>query len=148
MSGIHSLLVQDKVLLRIFSSRSREVLCDEGCQKTVRDNARQSRQEFARRKATTVTHPAYSPVVALSEFCLFGHLKREMSGFTGSSPKDIVSEIPTETRVAVYNNWIARLEWIIEHRGRESRKKQIKSRDADQDRQLLGVIQITRAILR
>jgi hypothetical protein len=59
-------------------------------------------------------HPAYSPDVALSNFFLFDHMKREMVGFTANSPADILSdvrwifqEISTETLVALYDEWIA-----------------------------------------
>jgi hypothetical protein len=47
-----------------------------------------------------------------------------MVGFTANSPADILSEIrrifqemSKETLVAVYDEWITRLEWIAEHKG-------------------------------
>jgi hypothetical protein len=47
-----------------------------------------------------------------------------MAGFTANSPADILSEIrrifqeiPKETLIAVYDEWITRLEWITEHKG-------------------------------
>jgi hypothetical protein len=66
------------------------------------------RQEIARTKATKVVLRAYSRDVAPTDFFLFGHLKPEITGFTASSPEDILSEIrlilaeiPQEIRVAV-----------------------------------------------
>jgi hypothetical protein len=96
-------------------------LCDGKHRKTVRGvylhlgnapvhNAKRSRQENARTKASRVVHPAYSPDIAPSDFFLFGHLKGEMTGFTWNSPADILSEIrrifqeiPKESLVAVYD---------------------------------------------
>jgi hypothetical protein len=55
---------------------------------------------------------------------LFGHLKPEITEFTARSPDGNLSEtprifaqIPKETRVAVCNEGITRLEWIIERNG-------------------------------
>jgi hypothetical protein len=87
-------------------------------------NAKRSRQEIARTKGAKTVHPAYSPDVAPSDFFLFGRLKREMAGFTASSPENILAEIPRifgeipkETLAAVCNEWITRLEWINERQG-------------------------------
>jgi transposase len=88
------------------------------------DNIKRSRHEITRTKVSRVVHLAYSPDVAPSNFFLFGHLKGDMVGFTSNSPADILSEIhrpfqeiPKETLVAVYDEWITRLEWITEHKG-------------------------------
>jgi hypothetical protein len=69
-------------------------------------------------------HPAYSPDAAPSDFFLFDQLKGEMAGFTASSPADILSkirrifqEISKETLMAVYDEWITRLERIPERKG-------------------------------
>jgi hypothetical protein len=47
-----------------------------------------------------------------------------MAAFAVNSPADILSEIrrifqkdPKETLVAVYDEWITRLEWITEYKG-------------------------------
>jgi hypothetical protein len=54
---------------------------------------------------------------------LFDYLKDEMAGFTANSPADILSEIrwifqeiPKETLVAVYDEWMTWLEWMTEHK--------------------------------
>jgi hypothetical protein len=96
-------------------------LCDGKQRKTVRGvylhlgnapihNAKRSRQENARTKASRVVHPGYSPDIAPSDFFLFGHVKGEMAGFTANSPADILSEIrrifheiPKESLVAVHD---------------------------------------------
>jgi hypothetical protein len=89
-------------------------------------DAKRSRQEIARTKTMKVVHPAYSLDIASSDFFLFGHLTREMVGFTTSSPEDILSairrifvEILKETVAAGSNKWIARFRWIIEHKGED-----------------------------
>jgi hypothetical protein len=50
-----------------------------------------------------------------------------MAGFTTNSAEDILSKIrgifegiPKETLAADYNEWITRLEWIIEQNGERS----------------------------
>jgi hypothetical protein len=141
-SGIHSLLVlpagvryDAEFFCASVLSDVEKNLCQGSRRKTLRGiylhfdnapahNAKRSRQEIARTKATRVIHPAYSPDAAPSDFFLFGHLKREMIGFRASSPEEILCEIrrifdqiPKETLLAVYNNWIARVEWIIMHQG-------------------------------
>jgi hypothetical protein len=92
--------------------------------KTAAHNAKRSRQDITRTKASRVLYPDYSPDVAPSDFFLFGHLKGEMGGFTANSPTGILSEIrrifqeiPKETLVAVYDEWITRLEWIAKPKG-------------------------------
>jgi hypothetical protein len=54
---------------------------------------------------------------------LFGSLNGEMAGFTTNSPADILleihrifQEISKEILVAVYGEWITRLERITEHK--------------------------------
>jgi hypothetical protein len=68
-------------------------------------------------QSTRLTHPIYSADVASSDFLLFGHLEREMAGFTASCQEDTLSEIraifeevPKGTLSAVYNQWITRVE--------------------------------------
>jgi hypothetical protein len=85
-------------------------------------NAKRSREEIARTKVIKVIHPTYFPDSALTNFFLFGCLKGEMADFTVNSPADILSEIcwifqenSKEILVAVYDEWIRRLEWITEH---------------------------------
>jgi hypothetical protein len=110
-------------------------VCDGKRKKTFRgaylhlDNAptheaKRSRQEIARTKATKVVHPAYSHESTSSDVFLFSYLKGEMVGFTANSPADILSEIrrifqeiSKETVVAVHEEWITSLEWTTEHKG-------------------------------
>jgi hypothetical protein len=84
-------------------------------------NAKRSREEIGRTKATRVEHPDYSLDAAPSGFFLFGSQKGEMAGFTANSPTDIISEtrrifqeISKESLVVVYDEWITRFEWITE----------------------------------
>jgi hypothetical protein len=88
-------------------------------------NAKRSRKEIARTKITRIMHLAHSPDAALSDFFLFGYLKGKMAYFTANSLTDILSEIrrifqenSKDVLVAVYDEWITRLEWITEHKGK------------------------------
>jgi hypothetical protein len=65
-----------------------------------------------------------------------------MGGFTANSPEDVLSEIrrivaevPEETLAALYNEWIPRLEWIIERKGKyyqtDQQKPTISSNNRD-----------------
>jgi hypothetical protein len=69
-------------------------------------------------------HPAYSPDATFSDFLSFGCLKTEMAVFTANSAAEILSEIrrifqetSKEALIALYDEWITRLEWITEHKG-------------------------------
>jgi hypothetical protein len=103
-------------------------LCDGKHSKTLRGvyfhrdnasahNARRPQQEIAQTNASRVVHPTYSPDVGPSDFFLFGHLEGEMARFTANSSTDILSEVRQffqkiikATLVAVYDEWITRLE--------------------------------------
>jgi hypothetical protein len=110
-SGIHSLLALPagvrcdteffcaSVLLDIQRN-----LCDGKHRKTLRGiylhlgntpahNAKRSRQEIARTKASRVVHPACSPDATPSDFFLFGHLKGEMAVFKANSLLYILREV-------------------------------------------------------
>jgi hypothetical protein len=67
-------------------------------------------------------HPVYSPDAAPSDFFLSGYLKGKIPGVSANPPGDKLSEIrrifygiSKEVLVAVYDEWITRLEWITEH---------------------------------
>jgi hypothetical protein len=120
-------------------------LCDGKHSKTLRcvyfhlddalaHSAKLPQQEIARTKATRVVHLAYSSDNALSDLLSFRYLKGEMAGFTAYSPEDIRSEIrgifqeiPKENLVAVYDEWITRLEWITKHKGKYHHMESTKS---------------------
>jgi hypothetical protein len=80
-------------------------------------NTTRMRQNITRTETIRVVYPAYSADAALCDFFLFGYLKGEMADFTVDSPADILSEIrrifqeiSKETLVAVYDEWVTRLE--------------------------------------
>jgi hypothetical protein len=103
-------------------------LCDGKRKKTLRavdihvdnalaHNAERSQQEIARVKAIRVVHSVYFPDAALSDFILFGSMTSQVEGFRGHSPAEIPSEIrrisqkiSKDTLMAVYDEWITRLE--------------------------------------
>jgi hypothetical protein len=87
------------------------------------DNTKRSRQEIARTRATKVVHLRYSPDDAPSDFFMFDRLNRGITGFTASSPDDILSEIgrilaeiPQDVLAVLYNEWFTKIEWIIKHK--------------------------------
>jgi hypothetical protein len=141
-SGIHSLLASPAWMRYdaefFYASVMTDIeknLCDGKRRKTLRGvhlylanapthNAKRSRQEISRTKATRVVHPAYSHDAAPSDFLSFGCLKAEMAGFTANSAAGILSEIgrvfqemSEETLMALYGEWITRLKWITDHKG-------------------------------
>ena len=67
-------------------------------------------------------HPAYSPDVTLSDFYLFGYLEEKLKGklFTDMDDlqealNEILCSISHQQRKAVFEHWIARCKWVVEH---------------------------------
>ena len=93
------------------------------------DNARPHRSALAtaatrRLKMSQLPHPPYSPDLAPSDFYLFGEIKRRLVGkeITNSEQllcaiQAVTKEIPKETLVEVYNEWIERLVTVSESHG-------------------------------
>jgi hypothetical protein len=93
------------------------------------DNAR----PHTPRKCTTLcaengwrlaAHPLYSPDLALSGFCLFGHVNHSLHGTIFrlcdellEAISEIVAAIPPETLHGVFEYWMERLELVYENSG-------------------------------
>jgi histone-lysine N-methyltransferase SETMAR len=75
-------------------------------------------------RLTRIPHPPYSPDIAPSDFWLFGYLKEFLRGAAYPDADTLFAEVQnacgliTQIQiVAVFNNWIERLQWVIDHNG-------------------------------
>jgi hypothetical protein len=69
-------------------------------------------------------HPPYSPDIAPSNFCLFGYIKHQLQGheFTEeaeliSAISEILNQIPTDTLVNIFDDWMRMLQRYIDVSG-------------------------------
>ena len=69
-------------------------------------------------------HPAFSPDVAPSDFGLFGTVKDKLAGVSHETIEDlqehiiqILTDFDQEFWESLFNQWIARLEKLIEVKG-------------------------------
>jgi hypothetical protein len=69
---------------------------------------------------TRPPHPPYSPDLAPSDFFLFGHVKTALRGTVFESAKELLEAvttilrgIPTETLLAIFHQWMDRLQTCI-----------------------------------
>jgi hypothetical protein len=69
-------------------------------------------------------HPPYSPDLALSDFFLFGDVKRALHGTEFQTVEEllivvvgILNVIPTETLISTFHEWIRRLPICIDTDG-------------------------------
>jgi hypothetical protein len=64
-------------------------------------------------------HPPHSPDFALSDFFLFGYLKKRLKGMMFPSYEElfnaigeVVTGIESDTLTTVFEHWMERLEWV------------------------------------
>jgi hypothetical protein len=76
------------------------------------------------KKIQRIAYPAYSPDLALSDFFLFGYIKRKLTKYVildrqglKSAITHIFDEIGQETLITLFKTWINRFEWVREHEG-------------------------------
>jgi len=93
------------------------------------DNARphtshETQNAFRARGVTILPHAPYSPDLAPCDFFVFGYIKRVIKGRHFSCSEEIISaiyeifsEIPSETLLAVLEQWKNRLRWVIANNG-------------------------------
>jgi hypothetical protein len=69
-------------------------------------------------------HPAHSPALTLSDFFLFGFLKKKLPEYQipdreslKSTIMQISGELSEETLISVFAAWIELLKWVIKHNG-------------------------------
>jgi hypothetical protein len=80
-------------------------------------------------KAERLSHPAYSPDLAPSNFFLFGYLKEKLTDYNCETREqlkeaiiEIFNEIPQDALVSVFMLCMKRLRWVIKHEGEYFRK--------------------------
>jgi histone-lysine N-methyltransferase SETMAR len=68
--------------------------------------------------------PPYSPDIAPCDFFLFGYLKNRLKNYVINNSEElfnitleIMTEIPRQTRLNVFHEWIFRLETVIKYKG-------------------------------
>jgi hypothetical protein len=71
-----------------------------------------------------IPQPPYSPDLALSDFYLFGTVKKQLENRALVAPEDrlrailrLLARIPREELMAVFNAWIERVRWVIANNG-------------------------------
>jgi hypothetical protein len=69
-------------------------------------------------------HPAYSPDIAPSDFFLFGYVKEQQKGMQFedsaallSNIQEIFENMENGVLIRVFEEWITRLMWVIDHNG-------------------------------
>jgi hypothetical protein len=72
----------------------------------------------------SAAHPRYSPDLTPSNFFLFGHLKRMLQGTEFQNAEElleaavqILSDIPLETVMATFHQWMERLQACFDGHG-------------------------------
>jgi hypothetical protein len=87
-------------------------------------NSKKSNECLTEFRARRVSHPAYSPDPAPSDFFLFGTVKAELQNYEIHSREDLIlvirtifGQISKETLISVYISWMKRLKWVIKNGG-------------------------------
>ena len=69
-------------------------------------------------------HPPYSPDIAPSDFFLFGYIKEKLKGHLHNNKEELYDDILTiiegislETKIAVFDEWAYRCNWVSSHEG-------------------------------
>jgi hypothetical protein len=98
-------------------------------------NSSKSNECLTEFRARRVSHPAYSPDLALSDFFLFGTVKAELQNYEIHSKEDLIlairaifDQISQETLISIYFSWIERLKWVTTN-GRKHFHKWLKNND-------------------
>ena len=115
---------RDFFLKNVF--RDFETFTSRHCKIVHFDNARPHLidQYLEEKKIRRLSHPAYSPDLAPSDFFLFGYLKMKLEGCVFEDEdelfakvKEILYSIPAQYFIDAYENWIERLNEVIEREG-------------------------------
>jgi hypothetical protein len=87
-----------------------------------RHNSKKSNECLTEFRARRVSHPAYRPDLASSDFFLFGTMKTELQNYEIHSREDpilviraIFDQISKETLISIYFSWIERFKWMIKN---------------------------------
>jgi hypothetical protein len=82
-------------------------------------------QEMQRLRCEHISHPAYSPHLAVHDFNLFGWLKQQLCDITAETSAGLIDEVTralatlaiAELRSA-FDHWIERSDWVQSHSGK------------------------------
>ena len=93
-------------------------------------NFKWSTLEYTKKGFKRAPHSVNRPDVAPSDFFLFGFLEEKLKGKSFADVEElketlleILGSISIETREKVFNHWIERCNWIIDHDGAYFHKK-------------------------
>jgi hypothetical protein len=77
-------------------------------------------------KCKRVTHPPYSPVLAIPDFYLFGIRKQKLQGIDITDDEELKSEIltifqgiPSDELKRSFDQWITRCQWVAANAGND-----------------------------
>jgi hypothetical protein len=90
-------------------------------------NSGQSIDFLQAAKARRTAQPADSPDLATSDFFLFGYLKEKLQAVHIPNRERLKSEIiwifgenDPDLSISLFEDWIKRLEWVVQNRGSTS----------------------------
>jgi transposase len=86
--------------------------------------AKRVKQYLEDNNLKSAPYPPYSPDLAPSDFFLFGHMKRLLQGTEFHTAEElldgvvrILADIPLETLMATFHEWLQRLQAYIDNDG-------------------------------
>jgi histone-lysine N-methyltransferase SETMAR len=86
--------------------------------------SRVAEQFIAQNHISRIPQPAYSPDLAPSDFCLFGHLKNSLAGRMFEDPEELLDgiasfleEVHLSKLHVVFSHWVERLRSVVANNG-------------------------------
>jgi transposase len=86
--------------------------------------SRVTEQFIAQNHISRVPQPEYSPNLALSAFCLFGHLKNSLAYRMFDDSEELLDgvtslleEVQRSELHIVFSHWVERVRWVLETNG-------------------------------
>jgi hypothetical protein len=81
-------------------------------------------EEMTGLKCKSVSHPPYSPDLAIADFSLFSVLKQKLQGIDVSDDEELKIEIltifqviPSDELKSSFDHWIERCQWVAANAG-------------------------------
>jgi hypothetical protein len=110
-------IIPEICALHIAGDRRKLVTHADNARSQVSTRVKQYMEEHGLR---TALHPPYSPDLALSDFFLFGYVKKALHGSEFQTVEEllavvvgILNAIPTETSISIFHEWIRMLQRCI-----------------------------------
>jgi transposase len=86
--------------------------------------SKRANEFFEANRIVRVPQPPYTPDLAPPDFWRFGNLKGSLAGQTFDDPEelfdaiiDFLEAVPRQTLIDVFQAWINRIEWVLQHKG-------------------------------